>query len=76
MKREKWFEDYAERETAVARTRVQDAEPTIMQELKDIATAESTGAATREPDRTFEEMLNAVRDSVSDLASSNDEQDV
>jgi hypothetical protein len=58
-----------ERETAVARKRVQDAETVMMQELKDITTA------TRKLRTTFEDMLNAIGDSVSDLASSDDEQD-
>ena len=35
-----------ERETTVARQRVQDAEAAIMQELTDMTTAESVGAIT------------------------------
>jgi len=46
-----------------------------MQEQEDISTAENAGATTRKPKNMFEEMLNAVGDSLSDLASSNDEQD-
>jgi len=61
-----------ERETAVARKRVQDAETAIMQ---DMTTAETGGTTTGMPETTFEEMLNAIGDSVSDLASSDDEQD-
>jgi len=72
--KEKLIEDYVERETAVARYQVQDAETVIMQELKDMTTAENAVATTRKPDTMFEEMLNAIRDSLSDLASSNDEQ--
>jgi len=56
-------------ETAVARMRVHDAETVIMQEMKDVTTA------TGKCERTFEEMLNAIGDSLSDLASSDDEQD-
>jgi hypothetical protein len=56
----------------VARNRVQDAETVIMQ---DMTTAENGGATTGKPEITFEEMLNAIRDSLSDLASSDDEQD-
>jgi len=37
--KEKWIEDYVERETTVARKRFQDAETAIMQELKDKTTA-------------------------------------
>jgi len=70
--REKWIEDFVERETAVARKRVQDAETAIMQ---DMTTAENWGATTGKPETTFEEMLNAIGDNLSDLASSDDEQD-
>jgi len=35
-----------ERETAVARKRVQDAETAIMQELNDMTTSENVGATT------------------------------
>jgi len=73
--KEKWIEDYVERETAVPSKRVQDAETAIMQELKDMTTAESVGATTRNAETTFEEMLNAIRDSLSNLACSNNEQD-
>ena len=64
-----------ERVTAVARQRVQDAEEAIMQGLKDMSTAETGGATTRKPNTTFEQMLNAIGDSLSDLASSDIEQD-
>ena len=64
-----------ERETAVARKRVQDAETAIMQELKDMTTAECTGTTTRKPKTMFEEMLTAIGNSLSNLASSDNEQD-
>ena len=51
------------------RKRVQYAETAIMEELKDMTTA------TEKPEKTFAEMLNAIGDSLSDLASSDDEQD-
>jgi hypothetical protein len=70
--REKWIKDFVERETAVARKRVQEAETAILQ---DMMTAETGGATTGKSETTFEEMLNAIRDSLSDLASSDDEQD-
>jgi len=44
-----------------------------MQELHNMTTADNTGVSTRTPDTTFEEMLNAIGDSLSDLASSDDE---
>jgi len=65
--KEKWIVDYVERETAVARTRVQDAETAMAQELKDMTTA------TGKPETMFEEMLNAIGDRLSDLACSDDE---
>jgi hypothetical protein len=73
--KEKWIEDYVEGETAVARKRVQDPDTAIMQELKDMTTAESVGGTTRKPDIMCEEMLNAIGDSLSDLATSDNEQD-
>jgi hypothetical protein len=68
----KWIEDFAERETAVARQLVQDAETAIMQ---DSTTAQNVGAITGMPNTMFEAMLNAIADSLRDLASSDDEQD-
>jgi len=70
--KDKWIEDFVERETAVARKRVQDAEKAIMQ---DIRTAENGWTTMGKPETTFEEMLNAIRENLSDLASSDDEQD-
>jgi hypothetical protein len=67
--KEKWIEDFVERETAVARMQVQDVEKAMMQELKDMT------AATGKPETTCEEMLNGIGDSLSDIASSDDEQD-
>ena len=73
--REKWMEDYVERETAVASKRVLNIETAIMQELKGTTTAESVRMTTRKPETMFQEMLNAIADSLSDLAISHDEQD-
>jgi hypothetical protein len=67
--REKWIEDFVERETAVARKRVQDAETAIMQ---DLTTAANGSATPRKPKTTFQAMLNAIRGSLSDLACSDD----
>ena len=63
-----------ERKTAVARRLVQDTETVMMQELNDMTTAKHVGATTGKPERTFEEMLNAIRSSLSNLASSDNEQ--
>jgi hypothetical protein len=70
--KERWIEDFVERETTVARKRVQDTETVIM---LDMMTADNGGATTGKPETKFGEMLNAIRDSVSDLASSDDERD-
>jgi len=71
----KWIKDYVERETAVVRKPVQDVETVIIQQLKDMTTAENAGATTGKPETSFEEILNANGDSLCDLASFNDEQD-
>jgi hypothetical protein len=42
----KWIKDYVERDTAGARTRVEDAETTIRQEQDDTDAAENSGLAT------------------------------
>jgi len=73
--KEQWIEDYVERETAVARKQVEDAETAIKQSQEDMSNVEKAGLTTREPEKTFEEMLNPIRDSLSDLASSDDEED-
>jgi len=71
----KWIEDYVERETAVARKRVEDAEAAVQQEQDNMKHAEIVGLTYREPEKTFEQMLVAIGDSLSDLASSDDEED-
>jgi hypothetical protein len=73
--REKWIEDYVERETAVARKRVQDAQTAMMQKEEHIVNVENGRSITTKPEITFEEMLNAIGDSLRDLASSDNEAD-
>jgi len=73
--KEKWIKEYVEGETAVARKRVQDADTAIMQEQEDISTVQNAGATTRKPKKPVKQMLNAVGESLSDLASSDDDQD-
>jgi len=68
--KEKWIEDYVERETAGARKRVEDAEAAVQQEQDDMMHAEIAGLTSREPEKTFEEMLVAIGDSLSNLPSS------
>jgi len=73
--KEKCIEDYVERETAGARKRVEDAEEAGQHEQEDMTHAEIAGLTSREPVKTFEEMLVAIGDSLSDLASSEDGKD-
>ena len=64
-----------ERETAVARKRVEYAKTAIKQEQDNMRNAEKVGLTTTKPETTCEEMLNAIRDSLSDLACSDDGED-
>jgi len=73
--KERWIEDYVERETAGARKRVEDAEAAVQQKEDNITHAEIAGLTCREPEKTFEEMLVAIGDSLSDLASPDDGDD-
>jgi hypothetical protein len=73
--REKWIEDYVERETAGARKRVEDAESAVQQEQDDMVHAEIAGFMSREPEKSVEEMMAAIGDSLSDLASSDNGED-
>jgi len=73
--KENWIEDYVDRETARARKRVEDAEAAVQQQQDDMTHAEIVGLMSRESEKTFEEMLVAIGDSLSDLASSDDVED-
>jgi len=73
---EKWIDDYVDRETAVPRQRVEDTEMGIMHEQEDMTNAKKAGLTTRKPEKTFEEMLIAIRVSLSCLASSDTEEDL
>jgi len=66
--------DYVDRETPVARQSVEDAETAIKQEQEDMWNAQKAGLTTRKPKNTFDEMLSAMRDSLSDVACSDDEE--
>jgi len=72
---EEWIVDYVDTETTVARKRVQAAETAIMKEHEDISNAKKVGLTTRKPKKTFDEMLNAIGDRLSNLACSDDEED-
>jgi len=69
------MEDYFERETAGARKRIEEAEAAVQQEQDDLTHAEIAGLTSREPEKMLEEMLIAIGDSLSDLASSDDGED-
>jgi hypothetical protein len=73
--KKKWIQDYMERETAVARKRVEDAEAVVKQKQEGIGTAESAGCTASESGQIFGEMLDAIGDSLSDLASSDNVED-
>jgi hypothetical protein len=73
--KEKWIEDYVERETAGARERVEVAEAAVQQEQDDMAHTEIRGMMSSELEKMFEEMLIGIGDSLSDLASSDDGED-
>ena len=56
--------------TAVAWKHVEDAETAIQQEQEDVRNAEKAGLTTTKLETTLEEILNAIRDSLSNLESS------
>jgi len=59
-----------DRETAVARKWVPDADTEITQEQQHMRDVEKARSTITKPETTFEEMLNAIGDSLSDLGSS------
>jgi hypothetical protein len=69
------MEDYVERETPAARKRFEDTEAAVKQEQDHMTHAELAGLTSSKPENTFEAMLVAVRDSLKDLASSDDGED-
>jgi len=73
--KEKWIEYVVERETAGARKRVEDAEAAVQQEQDDMTHAELVGLTSRKPEKILQEILVAIGDSLSDLASSDDGED-
>ena len=70
----KWIEDYVDRETAVARKWVQCTETAIRQEQEDMRNAAKARSTIIQPEKTFQGMLNTVRDCLSDLVSPDDEE--
>jgi len=70
--KENWIKDCVERETAVARKQVEDAETVIKQEQEYMRKAENEGLTTRQPTETYQERMFAIGDSLCDLESSDD----
>ena len=54
----------------MARKQIEDTETAINQEQEDMRNPEKAGLTTRKPETTFEEMLNAIGDSLRELAIS------
>ena len=73
--KEKWIEHNVSRETAGARNRAEDAEAADQQDQDDKRKAENTRCTNREPEMTYQEMMVAIGDSLSDLSSSDDGKD-
>jgi len=73
--KQKWIEYYVDRETTVAGKRVHEADSVIMQDLEHMRNVEKGRSTTTKPETKFQKMVNAIRDSLSDLASSEDEED-
>jgi len=74
QEKERQINDYMDREIAGARKRDGDAETALMQEQGDMRNAENVQSTTSMPENILEEMLNTVRDSLSDVASSDDKE--
>jgi len=69
------MKDYADTGTVVGRMWVQDAETAMKQEQEDMRAAEKVELTTRTSERTFEQMWNAIGESLCNLASSDDTED-
>jgi hypothetical protein len=73
--RDEWIKDCLQRQTAVATMQVHDAERAMMQEQGHQGNDEKGLSTTTTPEITFQELLTAIRDSLSDLSSSEDDED-
>jgi hypothetical protein len=61
------------RETAVVKKAVRDAETPIMQKQDNMRNVETAGSTTTKPETTVQELLKHIKDSMSNLPSSNDD---
>ena len=73
--KEKWIEDYVERETTMGRKWVENAESAITKEQDDLRTAQNVGLTTREFKKIIQVIKVTSGESMSNLASSNNEED-
>jgi hypothetical protein len=71
----KWIEDYLDRGTAMARMRDHHTVTLSMLDQDQMGNVEKGRSTTTKPEITFQEMLNAIGESLSDLTSTEDEQD-
>jgi hypothetical protein len=55
--------------------RVEDTEAVVQQEQEDMRKGENLGLMNMDPKKIYQEMMVAIRDSVSDLAGSDDGED-
>jgi len=70
--KDQWIDDYVERETPPVTKRGEDTVTVIEEEPEYIWNAEHMGLTCSKPERSYVGMLNAIGDSLSDLASSSD----
>jgi len=75
VEKQTWIKDYVDSESTVVTKGVQDAETAMKQELEDLRNAEKARMTNQKPIKPFEQMLNTIGDSVSNLACSDNEQD-
>lgn len=72
---EKWIKDYVERESALAREHVEDAETVFKQEQEERWSAANTGLTINEPEKSFEVTMIAIGDGLNDHVTSDEELD-
>jgi hypothetical protein len=70
-----WIEDHVERETAAARQRVEAVDEDIRHEQDDTEIAGNMVLMTGASDKMFHQLMVALGDSLSDIATSDDEED-
>jgi len=72
VEKHKCIEDYVEGETAGARNRVENAGAAVQRQQEDTRKAENVGLMNREAEMTFQELMVAIGDSLSDIPCSDD----